>query len=188
MDYIEMLGTYQLEIPYEKALQPVEKSSRFFSFYFDEAFDQDRLIERAREDLSGVECFDTFVGTGLSGSLVVPVLAHEFGKDFAIVRKGREGSHSYNMVEGKLGHRWVFVDDFVSTGKTAQMVDERIKEAAGNRKWETKRVGSYLYAREGWVPCRGDRLCTCWPCNQSVSYRAYRDTAKDRYGIDVDAA
>ncbi len=89
--------------------------------YFDQAFeDPSDLIDMARKTLKDVE-YDTMVGTGLSGSLVIPVLAHALDKNFAIVRKERS-LHDTSEVVGRIGHRWIFVDDFIATGATREKV------------------------------------------------------------------
>src|SRR5438270_666376 len=86
--------------------------------------DREELIWNAREILKEVD-FDTMIGTGLSGSLVIPVLAEGLGKYWAIARKDNDGSHSYHKVEGLIGDRWIFVDDLIATGKTRKRVYAR---------------------------------------------------------------
>lgn len=61
---------------------------------------------------------DTVVGRGLSGAMIVPVLARYLGCDFLVVRKRGDGTHAGSRMEGALGERWAFVDDFYSTGET----------------------------------------------------------------------
>src|SRR5690242_12227601 len=54
---------------------------------------------------------DTLVGSGLSGTLVVPSLARACDVPFwAIVRKEKT-THTSRLVEGAIGDRWLFVDD-----------------------------------------------------------------------------
>lgn len=130
--------------------------------YFDEAFgDLGMLIAKVKRMLTDaeVEC-DTFVGTGLSGSIIVPLLAKEFGKHFLIVRKGNDGSHSANPAEGRLGKHWLFVDDFVSSGRTRARVKEIVQnilfshESLTGKKFETEYVGTLEYHGDGrvWTP------------------------------------
>ncbi len=66
--------------------------------------------------------FDTLVGTGLSGAIVVPPLARSLRKKFLLIRKDNDSSHSSYPAEGVLGRRWLFVDDFVSSGTTFRKV------------------------------------------------------------------
>src|SRR6266498_3813511 len=96
--------------------------------YLEPAFAPDRILLRAARELRGVD-FDTMVGTGLSGTLVVPILARAMGKKFLIVRKGDDvHNHSpYRRVVGTLGAKWLFVDDFVATGKTLRHVKDTIR-------------------------------------------------------------
>lgn len=94
--------------------------------YMDEAFEPDlsTLVEKFI-DTAGHLKFDTLIGTGLSGTLVVPHIARALGLKWAIVRKD-DGAHSSNPFEGELGQRWLFVDDFVSSGATLQRVQDKI--------------------------------------------------------------
>ena len=98
----------------------------FKTGYLDAALDNlPGVIDRAQEVLSGVE-FDTLVGTGFSGALVVPMLATQMGKPFVLVRKPNDGSHHNGSMIGHLGKRWVFVDDFVSSGLRALALRRRL--------------------------------------------------------------
>lgn len=137
---------------------------RVSSGYFDAAIDdQDGLIEEAREILEGVE-FDTLVATGLSGTCVAPMLARELEVNFLIVRKPDDlSTHSSSRGVGHIGRRWVFLDDFISSGATRARVLDQVKqllvenrgwewsEALGKHVeqpvWETTYVGTYEYAR-----------------------------------------
>lgn len=83
--------------------------------------------------------FDTIVGTGLSGTLVVPYLGRAFGLHWAIVRKS-DGSHSSNMIEGEIGQSWLFVDDFICSGNTLIRVKEIV-----SRYCRSEYAGMYEY-------------------------------------------
>lgn len=90
--------------------------------YSSEAFgDMDEMEARFRHVTRGIE-FDTIIGTGLSGSMVVPDLARRLDKNFAIIRKPSDSSHAEEAFEGVIGDKWIFVDDFISTGKTLARV------------------------------------------------------------------
>jgi adenine/guanine phosphoribosyltransferase-like PRPP-binding protein len=123
--------------------------------YMRAAFDNlGPLVRGARDDLEGVD-FDTIVSTGLSGALVVPYLARRLGKDFAIVRKPQDGTHDYRSIAGRLGKRWLFVDDFISTGKTRKRVQKIVEayiaewnqgyQLTGEDQFTTTFVGTYEY-------------------------------------------
>lgn len=111
--------------------------------YIREAFEQGELIDAATEELEGIE-FDAMIGVGLSGSLVVPLLAREFGKRFGIVRKADDKiTHSTHVVEHNLvsGDRWLFVDDFISTGDTRLWATDAMRRLHGDYMF----AGQYLY-------------------------------------------
>jgi adenine/guanine phosphoribosyltransferase-like PRPP-binding protein len=79
------------------------------------------LVRRAKNALADVD-FDTFVGTGVSGALVVPMLADAMRKNFLLVRKDGDSPHAAYSVVGTIGERWIFVDDFISGGATIRRV------------------------------------------------------------------
>lgn len=133
--------------------------------YFNKAVDDvDGVIERAKQHLATVD-FDTFVATGLSGTCMATVLAHAMGKHFLILRKHDDHStHDGNRAVGRLGERWLFLDDFVSSGATRRRVHEQMSELLTRHgdtvEWDdsvgdyratsthqTTYVGDYHYAR-----------------------------------------
>lgn len=113
--------------------------------YFSRAFDQDQLVKDARRALAGTD-FDTFVGTGLSGTIVAPVLAYALHKNFMIIRKDDdESTHSPSTSEGTLGKRWIFVDDFIGSGKTRERVTAIVDELSNYESFDTEYAGTYAY-------------------------------------------
>jgi orotate phosphoribosyltransferase len=118
----------------------------FITNYMDGAvFDAERVVNDAVDALSPFsDRFDTLVGTGLSGGLIVPVLARELDKMFVLVRKdGDDSHHGGGKLLGRLGPRWLFVDDFCSSGFTRDRVTAKINEG-GRGAW-TRKVGEYYY-------------------------------------------
>lgn len=119
--------------------------------YFAEAFDTpDILFKEAHENLDDID-FDTMVGMGLSGSLVVPLLAREFGVNFAIIRKKGESTHDDGQFVGNIGHKWIFVDDFIEQGNTLRTVTKAVRDIEQDfyqmytNDSQVKCVGAYLY-------------------------------------------
>jgi orotate phosphoribosyltransferase len=126
--------------------------ARFRTGYMDRAlFDLDAVIRLARKDLlPHLDEFDTLVGTGFSGGVVVPALARSLRKKFVLLRKETDDSHhGSGRLLGDLGERWLFVDDFVSSGHTKRRVQEKIAAAAILEDSPTTYVGDYLYAHLG---------------------------------------
>lgn len=110
------------------------------------------VVERAQRDLADVD-FDTLVGTGFSGSIVIPMMAAAMGKNFVLIRKETDSDnhHGPGRLIGNLGERWIFVDDFISSGATRSRVMVKIAHALveGGRLHpgaETTMVGQYMYA------------------------------------------
>lgn len=115
--------------------------------YFSKLFtNPDDVIKDARKLLKNVD-FDTMVGMGLSGSLVIPRLAEALGKQWFIVRKS-DNSHACNKGEGRIGHKWLFVDDFIASGDTRQRVKNTIRDLSEKYNFPTEYVGTYTYQYE----------------------------------------
>ena len=127
-EYIQMHQTYMIE-----AFGDIAKMADIMREKFDVAQSHMNLDDP-----------DTLVGTGLSGALVIPRLADILDKRWAIVRKD-DGSHSNNPVEGQIGHKWMFVDDFISSGNTLLKVKNVISKISRDWDFPTKYVGTYEY-------------------------------------------
>lgn len=92
--------------------------------------------------------FDTLVGVGVSGAVIVPTLARLLGVHFAIVRKDNDGTHGWHKVEGMVGEKWLFVDDLVSSGGTVRRVIWVMADIFPH----SQPVGSYLYHSKEFNP------------------------------------
>jgi orotate phosphoribosyltransferase len=120
--------------------------TKFNTFYMDEAvFNLAEVIKTAKEHLADVD-FDTMVGTGFSGGIVIPALALAMDKKFVLIRKETDDSHhGKGRMVGKLGARWIFVDDFVSSGETRSRVIDKIDFCVTEWAVRTEMVGQYMY-------------------------------------------
>lgn len=118
----------------------------FQTYYFDEAIlNLPKVIEDAKAELEKVE-FDTLVGTGFSGGIVIPSLALAMGKKFVLIRKETDDSHhGKGRMVGQLGTAWVFVDDFISSGRTRTRVINKVADAVVETGQKTTMVGQYMY-------------------------------------------
>ena len=122
--------------------------AKFLTYYMDDAlFDLPRVIKEAQEKLADVD-FDTLVGTGFSGGIVIPALALAMGKKFVLIRKENDDSHhGKGRLLGQLGEKWIFVDDFIARGTTRARVIEKVEDAAFWAGVSTRCVGQYLYVQ-----------------------------------------
>lgn len=120
----------------------------FQTYYMDDAvFSLAEVINTAKERLGGVD-FDTMVGTGFSGGIVIPALALAMGKKFVLIRKETDDSHhGKGRMLGELGNKWIFVDDFVSSGKTRTRVIEKVNTAVDcfGERVKSEMIGQYMY-------------------------------------------
>lgn len=141
--------------PEPKPLLRQVESMRVRSGYFDEVLDDpDAIIEEAKVALAGVD-FDTFVAIGLSGTIITPMLARALDKNYLILRKHDDTStHSGRRSVGDLGKRWVFCDDFVSSGTTRRRVMEQLREEVEN--WGDKEVWDANALNPEWRPEGGN--------------------------------
>jgi orotate phosphoribosyltransferase-like protein len=62
--------------------------------------------------------FDTIVVRGLSGIIPGTLLADRFGKQLCVVRKPDERHHTGARMEGRVGEKYIILDDFVASGDT----------------------------------------------------------------------
>lgn len=123
--------------------------------YFKEAWNMRGMTKWAREQLPS--SVDTLVGTGMSGSLIVPRLAERLGLFWGVVRKPGVSSHagSSTKYEGQMGRRWAFVDDFISSGDTLFRVLDEVEDEFQNpfpgqypwkTNWHTEFAGALCYS------------------------------------------
>lgn len=133
---------------YRRMLTPTES----YSYYPMRFLSDVQNMAKVQVMLEGVK-YDTLVGTGLSGTLVVPRLAEYLGKDWAIVRKRDENSHRERLVEGtQFGKRWIFVDDFMQYGGTTRRVLKEVSILAERSGFKTTFVGKFFYNKFEWEP------------------------------------
>jgi hypothetical protein len=94
-------------------------------------------IEYAVRALKGHD-FDSIAFSGMSGALIGPPVALAMDKTFLMVRKEGVDTHSYLTVEGDYAaKKYVILDDFSETGRTAL----RIKYEIGNIMPNAKCIG-----------------------------------------------
>lgn len=136
---------------------------RFRTGYMDAGvFDLGRVVNTAMNDLADVE-FDTFVGIGMSGAVVIPMLAWHMDKHYVIVRKEDDDSHHGGSVPfGLMGERFIFFDDFISSGRTFKEARRTLNQAMLRRDDvdNTTMVGIYEY--QGRRDGDGDDNDTRW--------------------------
>lgn len=90
--------------------------------------------------------FDTLVGTGLSGTLLLPMIADRLKVNYLAIRKVNDGSHSDGKHQGRLGSKWMFFDDFVASGDTLRRVYGAVEKICKIHDHKSQFVGGYLYA------------------------------------------
>jgi adenine/guanine phosphoribosyltransferase-like PRPP-binding protein len=121
-----------------------------------------KMAARASATIPRSTQFDTIIGCGMSGALVVPLLANELGKKYAIVRKpedrhkhkkghGEDVFNEWSTIEGELGHTWIFVDDGMASGATMAHTQARVADVCQRSSWQAEQVGGYFYGRDRWM-------------------------------------
>jgi hypothetical protein len=135
---------------------------KFGNYCLEEAFnDPDELVRKFKrtiiEDGFDLHEFDTLVGTGFSGALVVPTLARATGRDFLIVRKPNDSHHHGSAIaEGNYNDsgNWLFVDDGIGTGKTYTRVRHAVNKLATSYRLPDNFQGAYLYGHDAMHPAQ----------------------------------
>jgi len=112
------------------------------------ASDTKELLTNAEMQLlgQGIE-FDSMVGIGNSGLLVLPLLARHFKVPFFAMRKAGQLSHNSKQPDGDgmIGHNWILVDDVKILGGTISYVVKTINKLARQNSFFTVYRGAYLY-------------------------------------------
>lgn len=101
--------------------------------------------------------FDTLVVIGLSGALAGGLIANALGVNLYVLRKPQDTTHDGLGGFGLMGERWVFLDDFISSGRTYKGVLGHVDRLYNDGVWDTwddgertpakplTHVGVYLY-------------------------------------------
>lgn len=75
--------------------------------------------------------FDAIACTGLSGTLIAPIIAYHLSKPLIVVRKSnKESPHSGRLVEGADCVKYLILDDVISSGTTIRNIIANIKQAS----------------------------------------------------------
>jgi adenine/guanine phosphoribosyltransferase-like PRPP-binding protein len=110
-----------------------------------------RIMNRCKKEMINFPEFDAFAFRGNSGALMGMPLAFSLNKEIIVVRKTKdeEDHHSWQMVEGLSpnGARIVIVDDFISSGRTIEVITTAIN-AIASKDNPCKFVGLLLYNQE----------------------------------------
>lgn len=146
-----------------KNLLPVSRHNYFSGLVL---ANQEAFVRKWRKALKD-EDFDTFVVRGMSGAIAGGILARSLKKNLFVIRKESDNSHDGSPAFGTMGSRWVFLDDFVSSGATFFEVWDFIQKEFGTEHdydaslggWVTldtpERIpdiaGALVY-RDGWYP------------------------------------
>lgn len=131
----------QITIPHEMDAPP--SHINVTSCYIHSLFDADRLTKHVGQ--IDVEC-DTLVGTGFSGTLPLHTIARKCNiPNILAIRRPGETTHGAGSAEGRLGRKWLFVDDFFETGSTFMRVYLAVQEIASNHGFTTELVGAFTY-------------------------------------------
>lgn len=115
--------------------------------YHDNNFDDlPKVVNRVVRDLKpDKDKFDSIVVIGLSGIVVGTPVSLKLGKPIIIIRKDRLDNHQKTLVVNgsRMGNRYLFLDDFVSTGKTVRKVRDTLSDSSYA---PVQEIGQYLYA------------------------------------------
>lgn len=106
--------------------------------------DLDKVVRKVTKVLrQDADSFDSIVVTGVSGLVVGSPVALRAKKPLVVIRKKTEQAHSWHHVNmDQAGDRWLFLDDFSSTGGTFNRAREAMEGYT-----DSEYVGSLWYSR-----------------------------------------
>lgn len=123
------------------------------NIYSDRLSDLAQTVAEAVEDLTPyLSQFDFIAVTGMSGALVGSPVAIALDKPLTLIRKDSDSNHGSPMIVGHLKGRYIFLDDFLASGKTRLTVIEKLKAYDRNQRYydrnhkDMEYVGDYLYS------------------------------------------
>lgn len=117
--------------------------------YFSEVYENpDLIIQRFKPYHNRLikDNVDTLVGTGLSGGIIVPMLAKAYGMHYVIVRKEGTQTHDSSILYGVMGKKYIFVDDFIQSGETLRRIQKQLYFEIPSDSHEFELYGIYLYS------------------------------------------
>jgi len=102
------------------------------------------LVAPFREMTRGVR-YDTIIGIGISGAMVIPAMGRNLRKHWALIRKDGEYSHARGEhFEGRIGERFIVVDDFVSSGASVAVILVKVLRASYERLWNAENWPTFV--------------------------------------------
>jgi hypothetical protein len=114
----------------------------------------DKFFEVAHEDIQAASSLN-LVFRGTSGTfmsaLFVEIFEQKYQKEInlALVRKPNEDSHSKTYSDTDRNGLFIWVDDFISSGKTLENCFEYFKQISNKEKFDWA-ITSWVYS-EGWL-------------------------------------
>jgi hypothetical protein len=106
---------------------------------------REEILNQIAESFTEVD-FDSFAVCGTSGLLIGSLAADRLGKGLIVVRKECDVNHSDNWIEcSNDAHRFVIIDDCISTGATIQYILRRVAERCDEIKFNMPCRGMFLY-------------------------------------------
>jgi phosphoribosylpyrophosphate synthetase len=120
-----------------------------------------KAIKNAHAVLSQIDLRGcTLVGTGLSGALLLCLIADKCGCACTIVRKKESQTHSKLTVEGEVDFdRFIILDDLIDSGNTVGQIQESLRSINPNATLEGIILynDSFDYLHESW-----EEKLDCW--------------------------
>ena len=102
-----------------------------------------KRIKKLQKELK----FEAIAFTGHSGSGIAYPLWYYTGIPLICVRKNKESSHTGSLIEGGGEyHRYLILDDFISTGETVKTIMQEIDKYSRIHLTQCECVGVFLYA------------------------------------------
>lgn len=148
---------------------------------------RETVIECVRRLEPKKHCFDSMIVRGVSGLAVGAPVALAIERPISVVRKATESSHGWGPVVGPadIGARWIFFDDFSSSGETEEAVQIAIRQTCP----PARQVASFFYRDLGnpWSAPLLARPCVPnWKMHRDSGSHLFRSLTEGRdWGISM---
>lgn len=133
------------------ALCPIYRKGQTVSIYSNmtETGDLEEIVSKAVDRLSTMsDKFDIIAVTGISGLMVGSPVSLALRKKLVVIRKNGENAHTSRHPglsdPDTIGHRWIFLDDFVSSGESRR----RVRDAINRTHLTWSYIGTYSYEND----------------------------------------
>ena len=131
----------------KKKIKPFIRTDYLSRVYHPDQFQKtiDKLVKKVSEFKRKIP-FEAIAFTGTSGAAVAYAVSYKLKIPLICLRKRRDASHYYGLVEGAVAvESYIIIDDFIASGKTINKIISTLSKEGKKYKQNNKAVGIILY-------------------------------------------